>query len=56
MDDLGFGIRYPSVIDIKIGMQTFDPEATSEQIKRHKIKYPFVKNIGFQIEGMRVGI
>ena len=54
MDDLAYGIRYPSVIDLKIGMQTFDPEATSEQINRHKMKYPFVKNIGFQIEGMRV--
>ena len=46
-------MKYPAVIDLKLGQRTFDPEANEKTISRHKIKYPHV-NIGFQIEGMRV--
>lgn len=54
MDDMAYGIKYPAVIDLKIGRVTFDPEATPEKIKRQKLKYPPVEKIGFQLIGMRV--
>lgn len=54
MDDLAWGIKYPAVIDFKIGRRTYDPEATIEKIERQKLKYPPVERIGFQLLGMRV--
>lgn len=54
MDDLAYGIKYPAVIDFKIGRQTYDPEASIEKIERQKLKYPPVERIGFQLLGMRV--
>jgi hypothetical protein len=53
IDDLAYGMDNPGVIDVKIGIETYDPEASIEQIKKHKIKFPFLEMIGFQIEGMR---
>ena len=54
MDDIGFGIKRPAVIDFKIGRKTYDPEETIEKIDRQKKKYPAVERIGFQLIGMRV--
>ena len=56
MDDVAYGIKYPAVIDFKIGKITHDPEATVEKIVRQKSKYPPVERIGFQLLGMRVKI
>ena len=56
MDDVAYGIKYPAVIDFKIGKITHDPEATVEKIVRQKSKYPPVERIGFQLLGMRVNI
>ena len=54
MDDLAYGIKYPAVLDSKIGKQTYDPEASIEKIERQKLKYPDVEEVGFQLIGMRV--
>ncbi len=54
MDDLAYGIKYPAIIDFKIGKITYDPEATVEKINRQKKKYPEVEKLGFQLLGMRV--
>jgi len=54
MDDLAYGLKYPAVIDFKIGRQTHDPEASTEKITRQKLKYPPCEKIGFQLLGMRV--
>lgn len=54
MDDIGYRIKNPAVIDFKIGRITHDPEATVEKIDRQKKKYPAVERIGFQLIGMRV--
>ena len=56
MDDLAYGIKYPAVIDFKIGRQTHDPEASTEKITRQKLKYPPCEKIGFQLLGMRVSV
>lgn len=54
MDDLAYGIKYPAVLDSKIGKVTYDPEASIEKIERQKLKYPDVEEVGFQLIGMRV--
>jgi 1D-myo-inositol-tetrakisphosphate 5-kinase/inositol-polyphosphate multikinase len=54
MDDIAHGIKYPTVIDFKLGRITHDPEATPEKIQRQKSKYPPVERLGFQLIGMRV--
>lgn len=54
MDDLAYGIKYPAVLDSKIGKVTHDPEASIEKIERQKLKYPDAEEVGFQLIGMRV--
>ena len=54
MDDLLYGFDYPAVIDLKMGKQTYDPEATHEEIVRHQKKYPPIQLFGFQALGMSV--
>ena len=54
MRDIAFGIEKPSVIDLKMGQITSDPEATPDKKARQKLKYPPAEQIGFQLMGMRV--
>jgi len=54
MTDIGFGIIEPSVIDMKMGRTTHDPEADDAKMTRQKLKYPPCENIGFQLMGMRI--
>lgn len=54
MDDMAYGMKYPAVIDFKMGRVTYDPEATIEKITRQRLKYPPVEQIGYQLIGMRV--
>ncbi len=56
MDDLAYGIKYPAVIDFKMGRQTYDPEESIEKINRLNSKYPLLEKTGFQLIGMRVNI
>jgi hypothetical protein len=56
MDDLAFGLKYPAVIDFKMGRQTYDPEECIEKINRLNSKYPLLEKTGFQLIGMRVNI
>lgn len=52
--DLTHGFRRPSVMDIKIGAQTYDPLACAEKVALEKAKYPWGQELGFRILGMRV--
>lgn len=54
MDDIAHGVKYPAVIDFKMGRITYDPEASVDKITRQKQKYPPVEKIGYQLLGMRV--
>lgn len=54
MDDIAYGVKYPAVIDFKMGRITYDPEASVDKITRQKQKYPPVEKIGYQLLGMRV--
>lgn len=44
----------PSVMDIKIGAVTSDPEASPNKVEREREKYKRTKTLGFCIPGMKV--
>jgi hypothetical protein len=44
----------PCVIDIKVGMQSYEPDATEEKRLREFRKYPPQSEFGFRIVGMRI--
>ena len=44
----------PNIIDIKMGTQTYEPNAPVSKQKREVAKYPQQAEIGFRIVGMRV--
>lgn len=46
----------PSVMDIKIGPKTYDPEASHEKIATEMSKYKHAAVMGFRILGMRVSV
>ncbi|KAK8808011.1 hypothetical protein WA588_006496 [Blastocystis sp. NMH] len=54
LDDLTFGYDKPSVIDLKIGTQTWEEDASKEKIERESKKYPLQRTFGFRLTGMRV--
>ena len=56
MDDLNYGLKHPSFIDLKIGGIVNPETISSLKIERSKIKYPILGKIGYQIEGMKVSI
>lgn len=54
LDDLTFGYDKPSVIDLKIGTETWEEDASKEKIERESKKYPLQRKLGFRLTGMRV--
>lgn len=44
----------PCIIDIKMGQETFEPDAPGEKMKRESVKYPEQEEFGFRITGMRI--
>jgi 1D-myo-inositol-tetrakisphosphate 5-kinase/inositol-polyphosphate multikinase len=44
----------PCVVDLKMGTQTFEPDAPSDKKIRERTKYPLQKEFGFRIVAMRV--
>ncbi|XP_049774458.1 inositol polyphosphate multikinase isoform X1 [Schistocerca cancellata] len=55
LKDVTDGFAEPCVMDVKIGKQTWDPEATEEKIKNEQKKYMECKrDLGFCIPGFQV--
>ncbi|KAL7480657.1 hypothetical protein ACHAW6_006334 [Cyclotella cf. meneghiniana] len=54
LKDLTTAFQYPSIIDIKMGTQTYEPDATQSKQRREIQKYPLQSEFGFRIVGMRV--
>ena len=54
LDDLTIDYAKPSVIDLKIGTETWESDAPAEKIARESKKYPLQRKIGFRLTGMRV--
>ena len=44
----------PCVMDVKIGTQTFEPDAPADKQARDLAKYPRQAEVGFRLIGMRV--
>ena len=51
MENIATGIRYPSIIDLKIGL-TFDPK--TEINEKENLNNPYLADVGFQLCGMKV--
>ncbi|OWF50893.1 Inositol polyphosphate multikinase [Mizuhopecten yessoensis] len=54
LENLMCRLSKPSVIDIKMGKRTYDPEAPPEKIALEVAKFPPVIKLGYQLSGMQV--
>jgi hypothetical protein len=54
LQDLTSNYSKPCVIDLKLGTQTFEPDAPPEKQERELGKYPEQAEFGFRIVGMRM--
>lgn len=54
LDDLTLNYKSPCVIDIKMGQQTYEPDANANKKKREIRKCPYQVITGFRITGMKV--
>jgi len=53
LEDVTFPFRHPSVLDLKMGTQTYDESAKPEKIAAEVAKYPPQKELGFRFTGMK---
>ena len=54
LEDLTQGFVKPNVMDVKLGTQTFEPDAPPDKRLRELAKYPQQAEFGVRIVGMRV--
>eukprot|EP00397_Hematodinium_sp_SG-2012_P016587 GEMP01016929.1.p1 GENE.GEMP01016929.1~~GEMP01016929.1.p1 ORF type:complete len:325 (+),score=58.91 GEMP01016929.1:140-1114(+) len=54
MEDVTAKYNHANVMDLKIGQQTWDPDATDEKQRTERKKYPPQADIGFRFTGMRI--
>ena len=54
LGDITAPYMYPNVIDIKMGTQTYEPDAPPSKLQRELQKYPSQSAFGFRIVGMRI--
>lgn len=54
LENLMHRLSKPSVLDIKMGQRTYDPEAPPEKIALEVAKFPPVMKLGYQLSGMQV--
>merc|ERR1719362_1688494 len=54
LSDATTNFHRPSVMDVKIGKQTFEPSALPQKVEREMTKYVQQEQFGFRIVGMRV--
>lgn len=54
LENLTHGMKRPCVLDLKMGTQTYDEDASAEKQAKEKKKYPPQSRIGFRIVGMKV--
>jgi hypothetical protein len=53
LEDLTLSYSLPNVMDIKIGMKTYEPSASVEKIQKEIEKYPPQATVGFRITGFK---
>nr|XP_042910265.1 inositol polyphosphate multikinase isoform X1 [Parasteatoda tepidariorum]XP_042910266.1 inositol polyphosphate multikinase isoform X2 [Parasteatoda tepidariorum]XP_042910267.1 inositol polyphosphate multikinase isoform X1 [Parasteatoda tepidariorum]XP_042910268.1 inositol polyphosphate multikinase isoform X1 [Parasteatoda tepidariorum] len=54
LEDVCETFSKPSILDVKIGKVTYDPEATGTKIEYEKSKYLYSEVLGFRILGMKI--
>ena len=54
LEDVCRRFRNPSILDVKIGRVSYDPEADDRKRSAERAKYPPLAELGFQLLGMRV--
>ena len=54
LEDITAHMMNISLLDVKIGYITYDPEASEEKRRAEMSKYKYAKDLGFRILGMRV--
>ena len=54
LEDLTRPFRHPCVLDVKVGVQTWNPGASQEKISAELRKFPLQQRVGFRVTGMRV--
>jgi Inositol polyphosphate kinase len=54
LQDLTINYKQPCVMDLKMGTETFEPDAPEEKRLRETTKYPQQSIFGFRIVGMRI--
>jgi hypothetical protein len=54
MEDIAIRFREPCVLDLKLGVRTYEPDATAEKIASELRKCPAQAAVGFRPCGMRV--
>jgi len=54
LDDLSYKCRRPCILDLKMGCQTYEPDASIEKIRQEVQKYSKQRDFGFRIVGMKI--
>lgn len=54
LEDVTRPFLRPSIMDIKVGVQAWDEDASPAKIKQERDKYPTQQVVGFRFTGMRV--
>ncbi|VEL17702.1 unnamed protein product [Protopolystoma xenopodis] len=54
MEDLLTGYLHPSIVDLKIGFEAYPPEIDEHKRARAAAKYPWRRDTGFLLTGMKV--
>lgn len=54
LNDITSSYKHPNIIDIKMGTQTYEPDAPHSKQLREIQKYPMQSEFGFRLVGMRI--
>lgn len=54
LEDISFGMLSPCVMDIKVGVQSWDEDAPPHKAAREAAKWPLQQRLGFRFTGMYV--
>ena len=54
MGDIQWGMERPNGMDVKLGCQSYGPYASIDKVATEQAKYPWRRQLGFFITGIRV--
>jgi len=56
LENICYHFDKPTVLDLKMGTQTYGEDASKEKIELEINKYPPQKDLGFRFTGMKVSL